>query len=38
MWIHVVAIIEEIEECFGVDPLLLEDILSSTQLPKIETY
>ena len=36
--IHEVAIIEEIEACFGVDPLLLEDTLSPTQLLKIETY
>ena len=36
--IHEVAIIEEIGECFGVNPLLLEDILSPTQLPKIEIY
>ena len=36
--IHEIPIIEEIGECFGVDPLLLEDILSPTQLPKIEIY
>ena len=36
--IHEVTIIEEIGECFGVNPLLLEDILSPTQLPKIEIY
>ena len=34
--IHEIPIIEEIGECFGVDPLLLEDMLSPTQLPKIE--
>lgn len=36
--IHEIPIIEEIGECFSVDPLLLEDILSPTQLPKIEIY
>ena len=36
--IHEIPIIEKIGECFGVDPLLLEDILSPTQLPKIEIY
>ncbi len=36
--IHEVAIIEEIGRYFGVNPLLLEDILSPTQLPKIEIY
>ena len=34
--IHEIPIIEEIGECFGVDPLLLEDLMSPTQLPKIE--
>lgn len=34
--IHEVPIIEEIGECFGVDPLLLEDLMNPTQLPKIE--
>ncbi len=34
--IHDIAVIEEIGECFGIDPLLLEDILNPTQLPKIE--
>ncbi len=36
--IHEIPIIEEIGECFGVDPLLLEDLMSPTQLPKIEVY
>ena len=36
--IHEIPIIEEIGECFSVDPLLLEDVLSPTQLPKIEVY
>ena len=35
--IHEIPIIEEIGKCFGVDPLLLEDLMSPTQLPKIET-
>ena len=34
--IHEIPIIEEIGKCFGVDPLLLEDLMSPTQLPKIE--
>ena len=34
--IHEIPIIEEIGECFSVDPLLLEDLMSPTQLPKIE--
>ena len=32
--IHEIPIIEEIGERFGVDPLLLEDMMSPTQLPK----
>lgn len=36
--IHEIPIIEEIGECFGVDPLLLEDLMSPTQLPKIEIF
>ena len=36
--IHEIPIIEEIGECFGVDPLLLEDLMSPTQLPKIEVH
>lgn len=34
--IHDISVIEDIGECFGVDPLLLEDMLSPTQMPKIE--
>ena len=34
--IHETSIIEEIGEYFSVDPLLLEDLMSPTQLPKIE--
>ena len=34
--IHEIPIIEEIGECFGVDPILLENLMSPTQLPKIE--
>ncbi len=34
--IHEIPIIEEIGKYFGVDPLLLEDMMSPTQLPKIE--
>ena len=34
--IHEIPIIEEIGKCFGVNPLLLEDLMSPTQLPKIE--
>ena len=36
--IHEIPIIEEIGRCFGVDPLLLEDLMSPTQLPKIEIF
>lgn len=36
--IHEIPIIEEIGEHFGVDPLLLEDMMNPTQLPKIEIY
>ena len=36
--IHEIPIIEEIGKCFGVDPLLLEDLMSPTQLPKIEIF
>ena len=34
--IHEIPIIEEIGQCFDVDPLLLEDLMNPTQLPKIE--
>ena len=34
--IHEIPIIEEIGKCFDVDPLLLEDMMSPAQLPKIE--
>ncbi len=36
--IHEISIIEEIGECFGVDPLLLEDMMNPTHLPKMEVY
>ena len=34
--IHEIPIIEEVGDCFGVDPLLLEDMMNPTHLPKIE--
>ena len=42
-WIHITGIhnpeiIEEIGEHFGVNSLVLEDLMSPTQLPKIEIY
>ncbi len=42
-WIHIAGIhnpeiIEEIGEHFGVNSLVLEDLMSPTQLPKIESY
>lgn len=42
-WIHIegihdTEIIEEIGEHFGVNSLVLEDLMSPTQLPKIEVY
>ena len=36
--IHEISIIEEIGECFGVNPLLLEDMMNPTHLPKMEVY
>ncbi len=36
--LHEIPIIEEVGECFGVDPLLLEDMMNPTHLPKIEVY
>ena len=36
--IHEIPIVEEIREHFGVNPLLLEDMMNPTQLPKIEIY
>ncbi len=36
--VHEIPIIEEIGECFGVDSLLLEDMMNPTHLPKIEVY
>ncbi len=36
--IHEISIIEKIGEHFGVDPLLLEDMINPIHLPKIEVY
>ena len=36
--IHDITTVEELGEHFGVDHLLLEDLISPTQLPKIEVY
>jgi magnesium transporter len=36
--IHDVNIIEKLGNCFGIHPLVLEDILNTGQRPKIENY
>ena len=36
--IHDVAVLEQIGKCFGLHPLVLEDILNAGQRPKIEYY
>ena len=36
--IHDITMVEELGAYFGVDHLLLEDLMSPTQLPKIEVY
>jgi magnesium transporter len=36
--IHRVDILEQLGECFGVHPLVLEDILNTDQRPKLDDY
>jgi magnesium transporter len=36
--VHKVEVIEKLGNCFGLHPLVLEDILNTDQRPKIETY
>src|SRR5512147_2468236 len=36
--IHEVKVIEKLGSCFGLHPLVLEDILNTDQRPKIEDY
>lgn len=36
--VHDVAALEKIGQCFGLHPLVLEDILNTDQRPKIEDY
>ncbi|MDQ1318166.1 MAG: magnesium transporter [Candidatus Poribacteria bacterium] len=36
--IHRADIIESIGKCFGIHPLVLEDVMSTGQRPKMETY
>ncbi|HZD59469.1 MAG TPA: magnesium/cobalt transporter CorA [Anaerolineae bacterium] len=36
--IHRVEILEKIGDCFGLHPLVLEDILNTNQRPKLEDY
>jgi magnesium transporter len=36
--LHDVSLIEELGECFGIHSLVLEDILNTSQRPKLEEY
>lgn len=36
--IHRVEVVEELGRCFGLHPLLLEDVLDANQRPKLEQY
>ncbi len=36
--VHQVEILEKLGNCFGIHPLMLEDILNTDQRPKIEEY
>jgi len=36
--LHQVQVLEELNECFGLHPLVLEDILNTDQRPKMEDY
>jgi len=36
--VHKVEVVEKLGDCFGLHPLVLEDILNTDQRPKIEIY
>lgn len=36
--IHQIGLVQKVGECFGLHPLVLEDILNTDQRPKIEDY
>jgi magnesium transporter len=36
--LHQVEVLEELNTCFGLRPLVLEDILNTDQRPKMEDY
>ncbi len=36
--VHQVEVIEKLGSCFGLHPLVLEDILNTDQRPKMEIY
>jgi magnesium transporter len=36
--LHEIKILEELGECYGIHPLVLEDILNTDQRPKMEDY
>ena len=36
--LHEVEMLEKLSECFGLHPLVLEDILNTDQRPKMEDY
>jgi magnesium transporter len=36
--VHDVSIIERIGECFGLHPLIMEDVMNTEQRPKLEEY
>jgi magnesium transporter len=36
--LHQIEVLEKLNECFGLHPLVLEDILNTTQRPKIEDF
>jgi len=36
--VHEVAVLEKLGNCFGLHPLVMEDILNTDQRPKIENY
>jgi magnesium transporter len=36
--LHQIEVLEKLNECFGLHPLVLEDILNTTQRPKMEDF
>ena len=36
--LHQVEVLEKLNECFGLHPLVLEDILNTDQRPKMEDF